>query len=281
MSVATETREELVETVRRFVEREVLPIAGELEHRNEYPYALVERMKDLGLFGATIPAEFGGLGLDVTTYAMVVEELGKGWMSLTGVLNTHLMLAFMLSKQYRRPEAALPSLNGSQRRSRRRVPDRAARRQRSAADPHRSGAPGRSVRPERQQDVHHQRPFRDLVWDCRENRPERGSAAPRHEPVHWGEGSRTHRRPRSREARLQGNRDLRGPPGGLPGRGRQPDRRAGGTRFPPRHERPRGWPSTSPRVPWASPQPPSTRRSDMRSSAPRSASRSPSIRRFS
>jgi alkylation response protein AidB-like acyl-CoA dehydrogenase len=96
VSVATELRAEIVSTVQRFVEREVLPVASELEHHNEYPHALVERMKALGLFGATIPAEYGGLGLDVTTYAMVVEQLCKGWMSLSGVLNTHLMLAFML-----------------------------------------------------------------------------------------------------------------------------------------------------------------------------------------
>lgn len=91
-----EIRAEILATVRRFVEREVLPVAGALEHRNEYPHALVERMKELGLFGATIPPEYGGLGLDVTTYAMVVEEICRGWMSLSGVLNTHLMLAFML-----------------------------------------------------------------------------------------------------------------------------------------------------------------------------------------
>jgi len=96
VSLATEVREEVLSTVRRFVEREVLPVASELEHRNEYPQALVDRMKELGLFGATIPQEYGGLGLDVTTYAMVVEELCRGWMSLSGVLNTHLMLAYML-----------------------------------------------------------------------------------------------------------------------------------------------------------------------------------------
>jgi alkylation response protein AidB-like acyl-CoA dehydrogenase len=96
VSLASEVREEIVSTVRRFVEREVLPVASELEHRNEYPQALVDRMKEFGLFGATIPQEYGGLGLDVTTYAMVVEELCRGWMSLSGVLNTHLMLAYML-----------------------------------------------------------------------------------------------------------------------------------------------------------------------------------------
>jgi len=96
VSIETGIRDEIVSTVRRFVERDVIPVASELEHRNEYPHALVDQMKELGLFGATIPPEYGGLGLDVTTYAMVVEEICKGWMSLSGVLNTHLMLAFML-----------------------------------------------------------------------------------------------------------------------------------------------------------------------------------------
>jgi alkylation response protein AidB-like acyl-CoA dehydrogenase len=96
VSTPIEVRDELLATIRRFVEREVLPVASELEHRNEYPHALVAKLKELGLFGATIPPEYGGLGLDVTTYAMVVEELCKGWMSLSGVLNTHLMLAYQL-----------------------------------------------------------------------------------------------------------------------------------------------------------------------------------------
>jgi alkylation response protein AidB-like acyl-CoA dehydrogenase len=96
VSLAIEVREEVLTTVRRFVDREVLPVASELEHRNEYPQALVDRMKELGLFGATIPPEYGGLGLDVTTYALVIEELCRGWMSLSGVLNTHLMLGYML-----------------------------------------------------------------------------------------------------------------------------------------------------------------------------------------
>lgn len=89
-------QEEMIATVRRFVEREVMPVASQLEHRNEYPHALVERMRELGLFGATIPVEYGGLGLGVTTYARIVEELARGWMSLSGVLNTHLMVAYLL-----------------------------------------------------------------------------------------------------------------------------------------------------------------------------------------
>src|SRR5215470_16948996 len=93
---SAEIRDQVIDTVRRFVDREVIPVASRYEHADEYPAPLVERMRELGLFGATIPVEYGGLGLDYSTYAMVVEELCRGWMSLSGVLNTHLMFAFQL-----------------------------------------------------------------------------------------------------------------------------------------------------------------------------------------
>ena len=96
MPARTPEQEQILETVRRFVDREVMPTASSYEHADAYPTPLVERMKELGLFGATIPVEYGGMGLDVSTYAMIVEELARGWMSLSGVLNTHLMLAFGL-----------------------------------------------------------------------------------------------------------------------------------------------------------------------------------------
>ena len=87
---------QIVDAVRRFVEREVMPVASELEHADEYPQTLITQMRELGLFGATIPSEYGGLGLSATTYAMIIQELARGWMSLTGVLNTHLILAYLL-----------------------------------------------------------------------------------------------------------------------------------------------------------------------------------------
>ncbi len=87
---------QILDTVRRFVDREVLPVASRYEHADEYPQPLVDRMKELGLFGATIAPEWGGLGLDVSTYARIVEEICRGWMSLSGVLNTHLMFAYVL-----------------------------------------------------------------------------------------------------------------------------------------------------------------------------------------
>jgi alkylation response protein AidB-like acyl-CoA dehydrogenase len=98
MAVLDTERQQIVATVREFVEREVVPTAAELERRDEYPALLIETMKELGLFGLTIPEAHGGLGLDVTTYALVQVELSRGWMSLSGVLNTHLIAAWMIER---------------------------------------------------------------------------------------------------------------------------------------------------------------------------------------
>jgi alkylation response protein AidB-like acyl-CoA dehydrogenase len=92
-----ELREEIVATVRKFVAREVIPVASDLEHADAYPAAIVAAMADLGLFGVTIPEEYGGLGLDLLTYVGVIEELSYGWMSLSGVLNTHTMCATLIA----------------------------------------------------------------------------------------------------------------------------------------------------------------------------------------
>jgi alkylation response protein AidB-like acyl-CoA dehydrogenase len=96
-------RREIVATVREFVERDVIPFASDLEHADEYPAAMVETMKELGLFGVTIPEEYGGLGLDLITYALIQVELSRGWMSLSGVLNTHFIAAWMI-KSFGTPE---------------------------------------------------------------------------------------------------------------------------------------------------------------------------------
>ncbi|MET0666678.1 MAG: acyl-CoA dehydrogenase family protein, partial [Acidimicrobiales bacterium] len=90
--------EELVATVRRWVAKEVIPNASEFEHADEFPEAMVQQMREFGLFGATIPEEHGGLDLDVLTYARLVEELAYGWMSLSGVLNTHTIVANLVKR---------------------------------------------------------------------------------------------------------------------------------------------------------------------------------------
>ncbi len=91
--------DELVGTIRAWVRKDVIPHASELEHADEYPADMVAQMRAFGLFGATIPAEYGGLELDVSTYARIVEELAYGWMTLSGVLNTH-MIASNLIKRF-------------------------------------------------------------------------------------------------------------------------------------------------------------------------------------
>ena len=91
-----EVRREIVETVRRFVAKEVQPVVGELERDDTFPDLIVEQMRELGLFGVTIPETYGGLGLDLLTYVAIIEELAYGWMSLTGIVNTHTMAATLL-----------------------------------------------------------------------------------------------------------------------------------------------------------------------------------------
>ena len=91
-----EVRREIIETVRRFVARDVIPVASQFEREDRFPTEIVEQMKDLGLFGVTIPEEHGGLGLDLLTYIGVIEELAYGWMSLTGIINTHTMVATLV-----------------------------------------------------------------------------------------------------------------------------------------------------------------------------------------
>jgi len=89
-------RELVVQTVREFVERDVIPVASEMEHRGEYPHALVETMKTLGLFGLNVPEEYGGTPVDYTTFAMIFEELTRGWMALAGIIGSHLVLCDVL-----------------------------------------------------------------------------------------------------------------------------------------------------------------------------------------
>ena len=93
----SEAQRGMVNTIREFVRREVNPVAQHMEHDDEYPVELVERMKELGLFGAIIPEEYGGLALDVSTYALSIEEICRGWMSLSGILNSHLIMAYMVT----------------------------------------------------------------------------------------------------------------------------------------------------------------------------------------
>ena len=92
----TDIQEEILKTVRQFVEEKIIPVATDLEHKDEYPTDIVEGLKELGIFGLMIPEEYGGIGESLLTYALVVEEIARGWMSVSGVINTHFIVAYML-----------------------------------------------------------------------------------------------------------------------------------------------------------------------------------------
>ncbi|MFG1928237.1 acyl-CoA dehydrogenase family protein [Cryptosporangium sp. NPDC048952] len=92
----TEIQTDILATVRTFVDKEIIPHAQALEHADEYPHAIVDGMKEMGLFGLMIPEEYGGLGESLLTYALVVEEIARGWMSVSGIINTHFIVAYLL-----------------------------------------------------------------------------------------------------------------------------------------------------------------------------------------
>jgi alkylation response protein AidB-like acyl-CoA dehydrogenase len=99
----TEVQRDILATVREFVDREIIPNAQRLEHADAYPVEIVEGMRQMGLFGLTIAEEHGGLGESLLTYALVVEELSRGWMSISGIVNTHFIVAYLIS-QHGSPE---------------------------------------------------------------------------------------------------------------------------------------------------------------------------------
>src|SRR5437868_7625985 len=158
MPIDPELADELVATVRAFVVKDVLPVASDLEHADEYPTELVAQMRALGLFGATIPVEHGGLGLDVATYARIVEELAAGWMSLTGILNTHMIAATLIAQHGTADQRArwLPPMAAG-RRAWRAVAVGARRGQRHEGAAVQGDTRRRRVRDRRHQDVGHQR----------------------------------------------------------------------------------------------------------------------------
>jgi alkylation response protein AidB-like acyl-CoA dehydrogenase len=94
----TDVQQEILAAVRAFVDKEIIPHATALEHADAYPQDIVDGMKEMGLFGLTIPEEYGGSGESLLTYALVVEEIARGWMSVSGVINTHFIVAYMIKR---------------------------------------------------------------------------------------------------------------------------------------------------------------------------------------
>jgi alkylation response protein AidB-like acyl-CoA dehydrogenase len=94
----SEFQTEILSVVRTFVDKEIIPNATALEHADEFPDAIVAGMKDMGLFGLTISDQYGGLGESLLTYALVVEQLARGWMSVSGIINTHFIVAYLIAQ---------------------------------------------------------------------------------------------------------------------------------------------------------------------------------------
>ena len=94
----TDEQRAICEMVHQFADEQIIPNASHYDHEDEFPEPIVEQMKELGLFGVTIPEEHGGMGLDLTTYAMIVEELSRGWISISGIVNTHFIGSYLLMK---------------------------------------------------------------------------------------------------------------------------------------------------------------------------------------
>jgi alkylation response protein AidB-like acyl-CoA dehydrogenase len=116
----SEDQSEILKAVRQFVDEQIIPVATELEHADEYPQEIVDGLKELGVFGLTIPEEYGGLGESLLTYALCVEEIARGWMSVSGVINTHFIVAYMLmrhgteeQKQHYLPKMATGECRGA------------------------------------------------------------------------------------------------------------------------------------------------------------------------
>jgi alkylation response protein AidB-like acyl-CoA dehydrogenase len=109
----------MMDAIEKWLQKKVVPVAAKYEHADEYPLPLVEDMKELGLFGALIEPEYGGLGLSATTYARIVMRISEEWMSLTGIFNSHLMMALIVQKfgtarqkEYWLPKFATGELRG-------------------------------------------------------------------------------------------------------------------------------------------------------------------------
>jgi alkylation response protein AidB-like acyl-CoA dehydrogenase len=94
----TKEQQQIVKMVRKFVDEKIIPVAEQYDAEDSYPTPIVEEMKELGLFGVTIPEEYGGMGLDLTTYSLICEELSRGWISISGIVNTHFIGSYLLMK---------------------------------------------------------------------------------------------------------------------------------------------------------------------------------------
>ena len=202
-SEKTDEQKAITEMVRQFVDEQIIPNAEHYDHEDEFPEPIVEQMKELGLFGVTIPEEYGGMGLDLTTYAMIVEELSRGWISISGVVNTHFIGSYLLMKfGTDEQKEQLPAEDGDRRDPRRLLAVRARGRLRRAGHQvDRQEGRRRRLGAQRPEDVGHQRPALGRRLRADEDRPEGRPALQGHDLLHHREGARADERGRLRGPR--------------------------------------------------------------------------------
>jgi alkylation response protein AidB-like acyl-CoA dehydrogenase len=94
----TDEQKAFRETLRAFVEKEIVPVATEWEHSGRYPAEIIEKMKQMGLFGLSVPEEYGGMEADMVSFALVFEEIARGWMGVAGTIGSHSLACWMIAK---------------------------------------------------------------------------------------------------------------------------------------------------------------------------------------
>ena len=175
----TDEQRAITEMVHQFADEQIIPNAEHYDHEDSFPEPIVEQMKELGLFGVTIPEEYGGMGLDLTTYAMIVEELSRGWISISGVINTHFIGSYLLMKfgTEEQRQKYLPRMATGEIRAAFSPVGARARLRRAGDQNLRPQARRRQLRDQRAEDVGHQRPALDARVRARQDRPRRPSRA--------------------------------------------------------------------------------------------------------
>ena len=161
----TDVQQSILETVREFADKEIIPHAQRLEHADEYPADILDGMREMGLFGLTIDEEYGGLGESLLTYALVVEELSRGWMSISGIVNTHFIVAYLISQHGSAEQKArlLPKMATGEVRGAFSMSEPGVRLRR-LGDQVQGGPRRRHVRPQRAEDVADQRRLLARWW---------------------------------------------------------------------------------------------------------------------
>ena len=214
----TDVQQEILAAVREFVDNEIIPVANELEHADEYPTKIVEQMQEMGIFGLMIPEEYGGLGESLLTYALVVEEIARGWMSVSGIINTHFIVAYMLLQHGTDEQKQTYLPRDGDRRGARCLLDVGARLRLGRRGHHlaRHASRRRHVRAERPEDVADQRWLVHAGRGAGEDRRGRRQRLPQHDDVPDREGAGLRRGParadhpgQDRQDGLQGRRHHR------------------------------------------------------------------------